>query len=162
LNKGKLTKLSLLLVPLFLIIPAASASTTTTGSGSGTFTATVAVQTTVFTHGGVTLYYLAGPDVLTGIETGTATFTLDLLVFPSGHDVGAGSFTCTPCTFNGQTGTFTVRFTSEGTYGGSGTGQGILTGSGSLTGLTGHATFSFSTTSTGFTGPYAVSYQFAS
>src|SRR5579859_3427575 len=127
LNKSNLTRaasLSLLLVPLLILIPAASASTS--AKGSGTFTATITSETIVYSNGGTTLYSFSGPDVLTGIETGTAQATFSMLVLPSGHDIGAGNFVCTSCTFNGQTGTFTVQFTFQGTFGGSGTGQGQL------------------------------------
>jgi hypothetical protein len=161
LNKSKFNKvipLSLLIVPLLLVLPAASAATPPQVKGYGTFTATVTSATTLSSFGGYTLYRFSGPDVLTGTETGTGWFALSLFVFPSGHDVGSGTVTCTSCTVSGVTGNFIIKFASEGTYGGSGHGTGQASGSGGLKGFHGVVTYSFVTTETGFTGPYQLEY----
>src|SRR6266480_3395730 len=156
----KAAPLSLLLIPLILLVPAtAFASDLTTGSGN--FVATITSATTVFSSGGYTLYHYSGPDVLTGTETGTGTFTIYLLVFPSGASAGVGSVTC-PCTVGGRTGTLSIHFTTQGTSTGTGTGQGSVTGSGGLEGLHGDLTFQYIATGTGFSGPYQVQYEFNS
>lgn len=160
-NKNGINKagpLSLLLVCLLVLVaPAAYASTSTTGSG--TFTATIASSTTVFSQGGFTLYFFTGSDVFTGTIAGTGSFTLHLLAFPSGAAFGAGSVTCS-CTVGGKAGTVNILFTSKGTFGGPGSGQGVVIGSGGLAGLHGHSTFQYVTTATGFTGPYQVQFEF--
>jgi hypothetical protein len=147
----------LLLLPLLLLIPAAGASTRMTGSG--TFNATATTFTTVASYGGYTLYYAAGPDVFTGILTGTGSFTLYLLVSPSGAAVGMGTLTC-PCVVDGQAGTFYSEYTNHGTFGGSGVGQNPFTVSGGQIELHGTGTFQYVSTATGFTGPYQWVFQF--
>lgn len=161
LNKSKLAKaipFSMLLAAALVLLPAASASTAIPMKGSGTFNATVYTDTTLYSFGGYTIYSFTGQDVFSGTEVGTGSFVLTLLVFPSGGDVGAGTVTCPSCTVDGVAGTFSLHFTSEGTFGGSGVGQGELSGSGGLTGFHGLATFQDVTTETGFTGPYQVTY----
>jgi hypothetical protein len=176
LNKSKFTtaiSLSLLLVPLLVLLPAASASTPskflpagsastpTPTKGGGAFNATIFTTTTVASFGGYTLYYFTGIDVLTGTETGTTTFTYNLLVYPSGHDVGSGALTCASCTVNGKTGVLNIPLISQGTFGGSGVGQFEATGSGGLAGYRAVGTFQLVTTAWGFEGTYALVYEFA-
>ncbi|MDA4118718.1 MAG: hypothetical protein OK455_10295 [Thaumarchaeota archaeon] len=159
-NKHKLNKaalFSMLLIPLLLLLPSAYASPQM--SGSGTFTATVTSETVVHLPSGNTVYTLSGPDVFTGIISGTATFAITLLVHPSGADSGRGTVTC-PCSVNGQTGTINIRFTSKGTFGGSGSGHFTDTGSGGLADFHAVGNFQFVTTSTGFSGPYQLEYHF--
>ena len=157
---NKAAPLSLLLILVLLVVPTTVfASELTTGSGN--FAATITSATTVFSSGGYTLYHDSGPDVLTGTEAGTGTFTIYLLVFPSGASVGAGSVTC-PCAVAGRTGTLRIEFTTQGTPTGTGTGQGTVTGSGGLEGLHGHVTFQYVATGEEFSGPYQVQYEFNS
>ena len=152
--------LSLFVVPLLLLSPAgASASTQVERTGHGNFAATVSSSTIVFSGGGVTLYYITGTDVFTGRVSGTATFTLNLLVLASGADVGQGSIVCT-CSEGVHSGTIAIDMVSTGTYGGAGSAQGSQTGSGGLAGLQGQLTFLYVTTSTGFTARYQVQYEY--
>jgi hypothetical protein len=147
--------LSLLLVPLLLVVPAAYASEGQEGSrDSGTFTTTIVTATTPFSSGGYTLYYFTATAVFSGAISGNAVASLYLLVAPSGTDVALGTLTCGSCSLNGQTGTLSTVFTAQGTFGGSGTGTAPWVGSGGLAGFHALGTFQFVTTATGFTGPY--------
>ena len=147
--------LSLLLVPLLLVVPAAYASEGQDGAkDSGTFVTTILTATTPFSSGGYTLYFFTGTSVFTGAITGNAVDTFYLLVAPSGTDVALGTVTCGACSFDGQTGTLYTVFTAQGTFGGSGTGTAPWVGSGGLAGFHALGTFQFVTTATGFQGPY--------
>jgi hypothetical protein len=155
---SKALPLSLLLVPL-LLLPAATASSPPPMKGSGTFNVVVATDTTLYSYGGYTIYYITGPTVLTGTETGNATIEFSLLVYPSGHDVAQGSYTCESCMVNGVAGSFMAQFVSQGTYGGPSAGHNVQTGtSGGLVGFHGIASFQSFTTETGFAGPYQLVY----
>jgi len=153
-NKAAL--LSLPVMSLLLLVPAAYASPPATGSG--TFNATVTSETVVHSDNGNTLYRFTGQDDFTGTQTGTGPFTLTLLVHSSGADTGSGTVTCS-CIVGGQTGTIDIQFTSSGTFGGTGDGHFEATGSGGLAGYHAVGDFQFVTTATGFTGPYQLEYH---
>ena len=159
-NKQRFNKaalLSLPLIPLLLLVPGAFASPPV--AGSGTFTATTSSLTIVHSNDGNTLYFATGSIVFTGTLVGTGTFTLRLLVHPSGASEATGSNSCL-CSVNGQKGTIDSQFASSGTFGGSGAGQIEEDGSGGLAGFHAVGDFQFITTATGFTGPYQIQYHF--
>jgi hypothetical protein len=163
LNKSKFRialPLSLLILPLLLLVPAASAQTTM--KGYGTFTATITSATVISTYKGYTTYTFNGSDVFQGVGTGTAAFQLVLVVAPNGHDMFTGNFVCSACTYAGVAGTFSESFVGHGIFGGNGEGQGMITGSGGLTGLTAVDKFQSTSTATGFTGAYEDVYSFGS
>jgi hypothetical protein len=163
LNKSKFRislPLSLLVVPLLLLVPAASATSST--KGYGTFIATITSATVISTYNGYTTYTFNGSDAFQGLATGTAVFQLALVVAPNGHDMFTGNFVCSACTYAGVAGTFSEQFVGHGIFGGNGAGQGILTGSGGLAGLTSVDKFQSTSTATGFTGAYEGVYSFGS
>jgi hypothetical protein len=142
LNKSKFSKalpLSLLIVPLLLLVPAASATSST--KGFATFVTTFTSEIPVSAHNGYSTWYFAYSVEWQGLVTGTGTGQFTLIEFPNGHDVFSGSDVCTACTVGGATGGMTDQYTGQGTFGASdgaiaATGQSAATGSGGLAGFT--------------------------
>jgi hypothetical protein len=150
-----ISAISLLLVPLLLLAPAAHATTVT--PAAGTFTTTLTSLVTVLTVDGNTIFNVAGTIVPTGTFSGSGPIAFLLLVRATGQDYFLGHFTCS-CTVLGQSGSIVVGFTATGVFGVGGPLSGhytILSGTGGLANLHGQGPFSGTQTVTGFEGVYS-------
>jgi hypothetical protein len=110
---------------------------------TGTLTLTSHVQTLIHAADGNLAYAAVDISVDTGVITGTTTDTYTFTGHPDGMITGQGRETCSSCTIDGRTGSYTANFTFFATatfsqFHGQFT---FVSGQGGLAGLRGEGTY---------------------